>query len=547
MANSLISLGVGLLSLAQQRLGELYAGTVPEVEKSRRLNDGGLQEAEKCCLEGLAMHRKLLGKENVKVARALNILAQVRLTQYNLAEAETLQRESLAMYKKLLGSENARVAKLTQQIAFMLAFREDRLAEAETMNREAVAIQKKLLGEDHPDVARSLFNLATLLRREGKWAEAETEYREGVTMWSRMRAGDSFEPASALQYLSEVLLHQGKLADSETQRRAEFEMLTRLYGNTNANVVESLAWLADVLLREGKLEEAEARAREALASSKKLSGDGGGSITAMIDPIDALVNVLLAQHKEMEADQLLGDLLIQTPEGHPLRVCLFRVRSSFFARCRRWKDAIADLSNVIELAPLDDNAAFQLAVLVLEIGDRETYRAHCQKMVARFRATNLPGPLGETAEACLLVAEPGPDSEVAGQLADQAFSLGKNSFWVYYVQFVKGLAEYRAGHFASAVDWVDKCIGQPTMVSGPRPDGPAYLVQAMAQHKLKRSDEARAALAKAADIVNAKLLKVQDTALDENWIDWLIAEILLREAQALIDPPAATPKEKRTR
>ena len=190
---------------------------------------------------------------------------------------------------------------------------------------------------------------------------------------------------------------------------------------------------------------------------------------------------------------------------------------------------------------------FQLAVLVLEIGDRETYRAHCQKMVARFRATNLPGPLGETAEACLLVAEPGPDSEVAGQLADQAFSLGKNSFWVYYVQFVKGLAEYRAGHYASAVDWVDKCIGQPTMVSGPRPDGPAYLVQAMAQHKLKRSDEARAALAKAADIVNAKLLKVQDTALDENWIDWLIAEILLREAQALIDPPAATPKEKRTR
>jgi hypothetical protein len=82
---------------------------------------------------------------------------------------------------------------------------------------------------------------------------------------------------------------------------------------------------------------------------------------------------------------------------------------------------------------------------------------------------------------------------------------------------------------------VSRSIGQPTMVSGPRPDAAAYLVLAMAQHKLKRSEETHAALAKGLDIVNTNLLKHEHAALDENWVDWLIGHILLAEAQAMID------------
>src|SRR6266850_2006682 len=136
--------------------------------------------------------------ENLKVARALNLLAQIRLTQYRLAEAETFQRESLEMYKKIsLGNENAMVARMSKQLAGILAFQEDRLAEAENISRKALAIQKNLSADDTPEIARTLFMLATLLRREGKWAEAETNYLEGVTMWKRM-AGDGWEPAGSL-------------------------------------------------------------------------------------------------------------------------------------------------------------------------------------------------------------------------------------------------------------------------------------------------------------------------------------------------------------
>ena len=62
-------------------------------------------------------------------------------------------------------------------------------------------------------------------------------------------------------------------------------------------------------------------------------------------------------------------------------------------------------------------------------------------------------------------------------------------------------------------------------------------------HQLKLSEEARAALTKGAEIVNTKLLKLENSPLDENWVDWLIAHILLREAQALILPASRTAKE----
>jgi tetratricopeptide (TPR) repeat protein len=133
-------------------------------------------------------------------------------------------------------------------------------------------------------------------------------------------------------------------------------------------------------------------------------------------------------------------------------------------------------------------------------------------------------------------------------LADQAVSLGKDTVWVHYFQLVKGLAEYRAEYFSSAVEWVGKSIDQSRNVGGSLPDwnrdGAAYSLLAMAQHQLKRPDEARAAFAKALEIVNTKMQKLENGTLDDDWVDWLVAHILLREAQAVIQGLPRTPEDK---
>ena len=63
---------------------------------------------------------------------------------------------------------------------------------------------------------------------------------------------------------------------------------------------------------------------------------------------------------------LNGEMLISNPEGQPLRVFALRLRGTFFAQCRRWNEAIADLSQAVELDASHEDSAFQLSVLLLE-------------------------------------------------------------------------------------------------------------------------------------------------------------------------------------
>jgi hypothetical protein len=111
-----------------------------------------------------------------------------------------------------------------------------------------------------------------------------------------------------------------------------------------------------------------------------------------------------------------------------------------------------------------------------------------------------------------------------------------------WFQFCKGLAEYRQGHFAGAVDWTQKALSH----AGDRPkrDVGAYMALAMAQYRSKQADEARTALAKGVEIAETKLPKLESGDLGDDWLDWIIAHVLMREARALIEGQPATATDK---
>jgi hypothetical protein len=53
-------------------------------------------------------------------------------------------------------------------------------------------------------------------------------------------------------------------------------------------------------------------------------------------------------------------------------------------------------------------------------------------------------------------------------------------------------------------------------------------------------DDARATLAKGVELVDTKLPKLGNDTLDEMWNDWIIVHLLMREAQALVNPASET-------
>jgi hypothetical protein len=66
------------------------------------------------------------------------------------------------------------------------------------------------------------------------------------------------------------------------------------------------------------------------------------------------------------------------------------------------------------------------------------------------------------------------------------------------------------------------------------------MVLAMAQYRLQQTDEARAALAKGVEIERTKLPQLESGVVGGNWLDWIIAHALRREAQALIEDASTT-------
>jgi hypothetical protein len=73
------------------------------------------------------------------------------------------------------------------------------------------------------------------------------------------------------------------------------------------------------------------------------------------------------------------------------------------------------------------------------------------------------------------------------------------------------------------------------------------MVLAMAQYRLKQTDEARNTLGKGVEIIDTKLARLESGDLGVGWTDWIIAHALMTEAKALIEEQPATTAEQKTK
>ena len=144
------------------------------------------------------------------------------------------------------------------------------------------------------------------------------------------------------------------------------------------------------------------------------------------------------------------------------------------------------------------------------------------------------------AKDCLFVPPPASDFSSIAKLVETAVAAGPNhQYWPYF-QFVKGLAEYRQGRFASAAEWLQKVLGRSDDIYR---TVQAQMTLAMAQYQLKQAEEARVTLAKGLELAEARFPKPGKASLDEQWHDWIIAHVLMREAKALIEGASGQTQE----
>jgi Flp pilus assembly protein TadD len=185
--------------------------------------------------------------------------------------------------------------------------------------------------------------------------------------------------------------------------------------------------------------------------------------------------------------------------------------------------------------------------LSLYVGDEKAYRATCRSMLERFGQTTDRSIADRTAKTCLLASGAVENLAPVVRLADLAVAPG-DAPYLHYYQLAKGMAEYRRGDLAAAVDWLTRSrdafsaiidrqsaesLDRYTFDEG-RTTATFYL--AMAQHDLGDLEQARRTFVTARDQLCTRVPSLVSGARKVGMPDWLVVQNAAREAETLIAP-----------
>ena len=230
--------------------------------------------------------------------------------------------------------------------------------------------------------------------------------------------------------------------------------------------------------------------------------------------------LLLMQTKYQEAEQQLANI---TP--HATLIPFYDVFGGVHARRRQWREALTNWELVVTLAPDDYVGYMNLAPLLLQLNDVDGYQACREQILKEFGSTTDPRIAECMVKASLILPPSDEQMRLISQMADVALGGDTNDEKYGFNLFSKGFAEYRLGHYQSALNFLRRA---GSMDLGPNCRTELYFLRAMARFKLNQWDDSRESFTNGTDSLNNKL------ELDDAWNDWITAHVLMREAVALM-------------
>jgi tetratricopeptide (TPR) repeat protein len=351
-----------------------------------------------------------------------------------------------------------------------------------------------------PDEAQFRANLGWLLMDWGKNIEAEAEFRKGI---------ERFPEYATLHYnLGRALRNQNR----RDEAIAAFREGNRLDAKEK-KVGWSGKYLVDNLNQVGRHD-------EALAASWEMVRLKPGLAWAHEKFADSL-------RAKGILDQAIEEYR-RAIELDPGSLSCCRDLVNLLAHQGRWAEAMVPLARAVELDPSNPNLWLQMGTLYLQVEDSAGYRRHSIAMLDRFGETPESGYAGK----CCVLSDRPVELDRAFKAAELSYNLAVkknpksgNQGWP---QLDLALAEYRRGHYQRASDLLSKCL--------PGANGnfkvEVQIVLAMAYQRLGHKLEARQLLSE-----SSKSLRSIGTKQFEQgvyWLDWLMNDLLRREAEALI-------------
>jgi tetratricopeptide (TPR) repeat protein len=245
--------------------------------------------------------------------------------------------------------------------------------------------------------------------------------------------------------------------------------------------------------------------------------------------------LLMAQNHYEQADELLDRVSLQGPSLET--EALLRTVGDWNAINGRWPRAIERFASLTKLDPVENSEIlldhFRLGAALIESGRRNDYERFRNETVARFgSATN---PLPDRLIKCGLMLPANrqvlQSLQAAAEAAEKELAEGRASR-AHWISSALALLEHRRGNNVKATALCIRCLGSPSRRSPPA--ALAHAILGVAHWRLDQYAEGFMELSRAQEQIETAFKKGLNLNLNndaDNWFDWVLARIVLRECQ----------------
>jgi serine/threonine protein kinase/tetratricopeptide (TPR) repeat protein len=423
---------------------------------------GRLKEALPLCEETFNLWKTNFGPDHPGTLASMGELAAIYGDAGRLSEALRLNEETLKLFRAKLGPEHPNT--LTSMNNLARAYQAaDRLNEALPLFEEALKLRKSKLGPDDLSTLISMNNLARAYQEAGRTNEAVPLFEETLKLQKSKLGPGHPSTLLTMNNLAMAYLQAGRTNEALPLMEETLKLQKSKLGPDHPDTLNSMKNLSIVYWKMGRLNEELSLLEEKWKLQKSKLGPEHP------DTLGTLENLAWADFyagRVTETIRVYSEVLTPAFTSQPKSVGLLLHRAELLARFGRWKEAEADLSHALELQPDKVWIWHCLAAVLVQERQPEACREHCRKSLERFGNTTDPVTAERIAKDCLILPGSGADLDLLARLAHTASSSTNDPSGVAWGQLTQSLADYRQGHFTSALDWSEKALTKVGGISG---------------------------------------------------------------------------------
>jgi hypothetical protein len=264
--------------------------------------------------------------------------------------------------------------------------------------------------------------------------------------------------------------------------------------------------------------------------------------------------VMLSRGRLVEAEHLVDQIQVPVIEPSLEAVGVFRTLGDWAAADGRWAQAVVqfkrlNLADQVDKTEITDGSAVDLLRLgptLIAAGDMAGYHQFVEQSIVRFSSISNTIASEQVMKVCLIYP---PAEANLPQLATLSTVLshsiseakpGQDLMMLTWREFSLSLYEYRRGDFNDAIVLLQECVASSSYL--PERTAMAHFVLAMSFYQTKQLTAAYSELSQGQELIRKNCpeatgkISISGMTPDSTvyWYDWVIAQILQREAVSMI-------------